>query len=91
MTPYDAAYFIAKFEGIPEDQWCTDRTTNERGQHCAIGHLDHEGGDALCRLFARTIGSPVVNINDKICTNYKQPTPKQRILAALRDIQARGG
>jgi hypothetical protein len=30
---------IAKFEAIPEEEWCIDLFDNGKGQKCALGHL----------------------------------------------------
>ena len=85
-------YFIAKFEAIPEEQWCSGDYSNSHGQHCAAGHCgegrftgvtpESQGLEAI--LHHRT-----AYINDGDGSDYKQPTPKQRILAALRDVKAK--
>lgn len=90
---FNKQYFIAKFEAIPENHWCVGNTENMDGQRCAIGHcvqndgetLDEEEAEALKVLFV-TSGS-IADINDNKNSTYKQPTPKQRVLAALRDIK----
>jgi len=41
----------------------------------------------LCRLFGRKDSHCVYSINDKRSNKHPQPTPKQRILAALYDIK----
>lgn len=91
MTTYDVDYFIAKFEAIPEGAWCVG-AFRKGIQCCALGHCgDSEDvetpeeaaalRDVLCWAVAR--------INDGEDYRYEQPTPKQRILAALRDIKAK--
>jgi hypothetical protein len=93
-TQYTRDYFIAKFEAIDEGQWCEDGF-EENGKCCAMGHCGwrdsskapvyHDGseGYALIGLMHR-----VSCINDGLHAGYQQPTPKQRILAALRDLPA---
>jgi hypothetical protein len=99
---YDANYFINKFEAIPEDKWITGNYGTE-DRHCALGHcgvsrvfnnnnvkIDFHAtseGSALWCLFNRTHVSSVIGINDGRHPDYQQPTPKQRILAALYDIR----
>lgn len=99
----NAAYFIAKFEAIPEEQWAICMfidTTRER--RCASGHCRNvkfvsgltiaeptAESDRLHRLF-RLNDLTVFEVNDGLEHRYPQPTPKQRVLAALRDIQAKG-
>lgn len=93
---YDKAYFIAKFEAIPEGMWRTG-SYGEGLSHCALGHCgvwsrETPEADALVRLFEPEhdmIGhasSVAASINDGQDNRYQQPTPKQRILAALHDL-----
>lgn len=93
---YDKAYFIAKFEAIPEGLWSTEDFLGEDNSKCAYGHCgvsddcSTKEGDALEWLFRRGLNvdyaSIVSEINDGSHEKYQQPTPKQRILAALRDL-----
>lgn len=90
---YNVDYFINKFEAIPEDKWFVGsyQNPNNPEQKCARGHC---GGDyswlsteeemALLKLLGRFT---TTSINDGIDLNYQQPTPKQRILAALYDLK----
>ena|ERR1700733_9702192 len=97
--------FIAKFEAIPEEMWITDSFRSPDGARCALGHCgadmicDPAGvittttpeSLALNELFRIHIGVLAEHVNDKRdgFKRYLQPTPKQRILAALRDIKAK--
>lgn len=93
-TKYDAAYFIAKFEAIPDEKWNIGSLKSDDGSRaCAIGHCDSQSGEAykLARLFPEAENSHLCGaafINDGFHPAYQQPTPKARILAALRDLQA---
>ena len=84
---YDAAYFIAKFEGIPEERWCTNVFRSHGGRRCALGHCQEsrtgrtDESIALANLLTDT-----AEINDGKDPRYQQPTPKQRVLAALKDL-----
>jgi hypothetical protein len=91
---YTVDYFIKKFEAIPEDLWAIGSYCDE-GKFCALGHTgvrakmkDYtEEGNALFYILIKT-GEGVITINDGGGeTKYQQPTPKQRILAALYDIK----
>jgi hypothetical protein len=97
MTTYTRDYFIAKFEAIPEDKWCTD-SYEFQGRHCALGHCGLNGGNdtpaatpeeagVLLELF-REIRASVTDVNDGLDARYRQDTPKQRILAALREVSS---
>lgn len=84
-TKYDAKYFIAKFEKIPEEKWCRGTFSNIFNgilQHCALGHCGlsksyfshyrakgEEKGRALIKLFHKN-GLEVSYINDGIKNTY---------------------
>lgn len=95
---YDASYFIAKFEAIPEDRWCRGMFI-KGNQCCAYGHAGKKGSYddtpesiALRRIddTKDPIGSGLVGVNDGISERYPQPAPKQRVLAWLRDAKEAG-
>jgi len=86
---YDVDYFLTKFSAIPDEQWCVGEFAWD-GMKCALGHC----GEVV--PFATTAESQalrwlfdvsVIAVNDGKDPRYKQPTPKARILAALRDLQ----
>jgi hypothetical protein len=90
-TVYNAQYFIDKFSTIPEEKWCTGKFEDEHGRHCALGHcgarksfVRTEEANALSALIWP------MSINDGDADDYQQPTPKQRILAALEDAKKKG-
>lgn len=93
-----AQYFIEKFEAIPEEKW-TVGEYEDGGRCCALGHCGVRAGhpltpeeDALTMLFLKADAENtliVSRVNDGFDPRYPQPTPKQRILAALRDIAAK--
>jgi len=85
---------VAYMESTPEDSWrvgtvrSTDGATN-----CFFGHLfnmgkdDKEGSDlwdAFEELWATTY--MLYPVNDGESPNYPQATPKQRVIAYLRDL-----
>lgn len=89
---YDRQYFIDKFEGIPDEHWCTGQLEYE-GKHCVLGFCGvTQGKDeyvmtaeaiALCDLIATGSAGRITQINDRYSG---KPTPRARILAALRAI-----
>lgn len=96
---YDVDYFIKKFEAIPENKWCTHARDGVNGTHCAHGWCSPNTTYASLEEIALTIiaiQNPVFlegrngfgPINNGCSELYKQTTPKQRILAVLRDIKA---
>ena len=94
MPIYDKAFFIAKFEAIPDDQWCSGSGLGDNGERCALTHCSVAGaqsvmGAALADLFPDTSDGGLLTIaaiNDGLYPRYKQATPKARVLAALRDL-----
>lgn len=89
---YTVDYFIKKFEAIPEYFWQTDEFGVPGGPRCAYGHCglsDESDPDEPqppeAAALEKILGVYVACINDGQMHDYKQPTPKQRILAALRD------
>lgn len=99
---YDVSYFISFFEAIPEDKWCVDELF-DGDTACALGHCEvglfscenwNERQTALINLFmpvSPTSGHApsVAIVNDGKHPRYQQPTPRARILAALREIQSK--
>lgn len=96
---YTVDYFIKKFEAIPE----YDFGSGSISSHCIYWHCDYtcsykgQIANALTEIFDKAFGIIpdrngnkqyfVYEINDGFNPSYQQPTPKQRILAALADIK----
>lgn len=85
---YTVQYFIDKFEAIP----VLGRGSVTLG--CAYGQCggysteESMGLTNIFRILNDNAVSMVIIINDGTHPSYRQPTPKQRILAALYDIRA---
>lgn len=83
---YDAGWFVRFFEAVNESLWTTHRYADDQGRHCALGHLGCVS-NALTGLgvLLRKLLPNIAGINDGY---YHQdlPTPKQRVLAALRAL-----
>lgn len=79
--------FIEFYEGIPENKWCIGEYTNPFGQHCAYGHLGTDDYNILpVESKLGKFAQGLMTVNDNINSYYKQPTPKQRVLAYLKDL-----
>jgi uncharacterized protein YdbL (DUF1318 family) len=100
---YDVDYFIQKFEAIPEKFWIVGKFHCGH-KHCAQGHIkdQHRADEAgemserlhgllmrVCTGPKAEIGNAIARVNDGREPDYQQPTPKARILAALRDVKAK--
>lgn len=90
---YDISYFITKFEAIPEELWCTGKLAIYE-QRCVLGHcgvVGYASYDLTPEALTLAQCLPICPqaINDFRTPAYPQPTPKQRILAALRDAQGK--
>lgn len=83
----------AFFEAIPDDMWCSGfYQSSILYRRCAMGHVLFSNGcssaDRLKSIAFLYLGGPVVeSINDGDVIKYQQPTPKLRVLAALKDIE----
>lgn len=87
---------IAYMEKTPEDSWLMGKVRSEEGEtNCFFGHLFSMGktdpdGSHLWHVFeelwATTYMLYPVNDGEDPC--YPQPTPKQRVLAYLHDLQS---
>lgn len=100
---YDVNYFISKFEKIPEEMWCTNSRNQGEQRcaygWCYNSHKEAKESEwpdypaslqeaSLTNILSQ-LGKGVMagGINNGIEKQYQQPTPKQRILAALYDIR----
>ena len=92
---YGVDYFIEFFSNIPEDKWCTNTYSDEKGSHCAYGHCGMEHGfrpmphkaRALNDLFMVYLGVGADVVNDGQYCKYLGDSPKKRILSALQEIK----
>lgn len=73
-----------------EEDWCVDVVrTKDGSQNCLFGHLANYGGMKLYHDFEMIATEFMVYpINDGKNPNYPQETPKQRVLAYLKNIEA---
>lgn len=91
----DLDKIIEYLETTTEDSWCTDVLRTKDGRNCLLGHLhDYGGGDAgfgsyVCDMFEEVFATTFMffSINDGEHPNYPQETPKQRIVAYLKNMR----
>lgn len=88
---------IEALETTPEESWATDVVRTSDGRNCLFGHLfdigggeSGRGGSRLIDYFESVFASTfmVYPVNDGKHRDYQQPTPKQRCIAYLRDIES---
>ncbi|QOD06126.1 hypothetical protein [Pseudarthrobacter sp. BIM B-2242] len=87
---------IAYMEATAEDSWNLDTVRSKDGsKNCFFGHLfnmapDDDHANALWGMFEDLWSTTyrIYPINDGTNPSYPQETPKQRILAYLRALQA---
>lgn len=87
---------IAYMEATAEDSWNLDTVRSKDGtRNCFFGHLfnmapDEDRANALWGMFEDLWSTTyrIFPINDGTNPSYPQETPKQRILAYLRALQA---
>lgn len=94
---YDIPYFIKKFEAIPEERWCSYVLTDGE-KHCALGHCGAKATSykeskeelalqGLRWMDPRPDAYYVADINDGRDPDFRQWSPKQRILAWLKALE----
>ncbi len=100
MPEFTLDYFIAKFESIPEDKWTTCGLYKENGRYCALGHCGMDKGLSMSKvpeayaLYKLTLGilgySIITQVNDNTSIKFAVlgATPKQRVLAYLKQLKA---
>jgi hypothetical protein len=75
-------------EGTTEESWCTDVVKTEDGKSCLFGHIFDFGGKDLFYWFENIANTYMVYpVNDGENPKYQQPTPKQRCIAYLKNLQ----
>lgn len=82
------------FKAIPSNKWCKYKLTNDKGCHCARGHLGTklilgegciESPEAIKFYELTNSGSIIIStINDGVNPRFPQPRPKSRILAYVK-------
>lgn len=85
---------ISYMEGTTEESWCMDVVKTKDGRNCFYVHLfdlggGDNGGSGLMNLFEKVFATTYMlyPVNDGEDPNYPQSTPKQRVLAYLRDLR----
>ena len=92
-SPYTRDVLQKLLEAIPSERWCIGITTCLDTQHCALQHLSYTHGKpeaqlAINNLFIKHLHTGVSRVNDGHDPRYPQPTPRARVLAALKDLPA---
>jgi hypothetical protein len=90
---YNIDYFIERFKAIPDEKWTVNEREDRLGRRCAHGHcydgkLDVGLGclreDALSKICMKGLKVDGIGyINNGSDARFTQPTPKERVLAAL--------
>lgn len=86
---------ISYMQDTKDDDWCLDVVRSESGdKNCFFGHLFNMGSDekesnALWDAFEHEWATTymIYPINDGSDPKYQQDTPKERVLAYLRDLR----
>ena len=89
-TKYTLDYFIAKFEAIPRNKWCTGAFDDELNRRCALGHCGHLSGFSteVSEALEKLVPGSIVRVNDGAFEYRKLGKhPKTRILRYLRQLK----
>ena len=94
----DAKWFLDYFQQIEPNKWTVFAQNDSEGRHCALGHcqstttLGQSDGNGHATYIGRKLidlldeVGGVTWINNGVNTTFKQKTPKERVLAALRTL-----
>lgn len=89
-TNYRAKDFARLFRSIPDEQWTTGSYRNgDDSKRCALGHAGADFGspceasNALEDICIGAFNRHAAFINDSRSTDFPQPTPKLRMVAAM--------
>jgi hypothetical protein len=86
---------IAYMENTEESTWRVDTVRGKDGSNCFFGHLfnmgggdSEKGGSRLWDYFEANYATTFMlyPVNDGQHPKYQQPTPKQRVIAYLKDL-----
>lgn len=89
INPFYLDVIIPYIENTTEDSWCMDVVKTKDGKNCLFGHLFDLGGSELMDWFENIATTYMVYpVNDGQNPLYPQPTPKQRCIAYLKDLQS---
>ncbi len=85
---------IDYMETTKEESWCVDVVRTKDQKNCFFGHLvnmesDPREGQFLWDIFEECIATTymIFPVNDGENKDYQQPTPKQRVIAYLKDLR----
>lgn len=89
INTFSLDVIIPYMENTTEESWCMDVVKTKDGKNCLFGHLYDLGGGELMDWFENIATTYMVYpVNDGENPNYQQPTPKQRCVAYLKDLQS---
>lgn len=95
-------FFIEMFSAIPEEKWIEHEYINSNHCACALGHCILYDRETLANELIYSNSSPTAqrlrdlfrrynctpnDVNDGFDRDFQQPTPKQRVLAALEHFK----
>lgn len=89
INTFSLDVIIPYMENTTEESWCMDVVKTKDGKNCLFGHLYDLGGGELMDWFENIATTYMVYpVNDGQNPSYPQPTPKQRCIAYLKDLQS---
>jgi hypothetical protein len=87
--PLSLDEIISFIERTDDDKWCVDVVRTECGRGCVMSHIFDMGGNFFWEMFESMYATTymIYPVNDGENPKYQQSTPKERILAYLRDMK----
>lgn len=88
-NPLSLDNIIRFIERTKEDMWCTKVVRTEDGKGCVMSHIFDMGGNFFWEMFESMYATTymIYPVNDGENAGYPQATPKERIIAYLKDLR----
>lgn len=88
-NPLSLDRIIKYLENTKPESWCEDVVKTKDGKNCVKGHIFDMGGNFFMDTFESLYATDfmIYPVNDGKNENYQQPTPKERVIAYLKNMK----
>lgn len=89
VYPFNIDDLISFLDRTKDEKWCTDVVKTKDGKSCVLGHVFDWGGSHAWDWFEEAIATTymIYPVNDGDDPEYKQQTPKERVIQYLKDVK----
>lgn len=88
-NPLSLDRVISFLERTKDEKWCTKVVRTEDGKGCVMSHIFDMGGNYFWEMFECMYATTymIYPVNDGESPKYQQSTPKERVIAYLKDMR----